>query len=26
VRCLLALLRLPGGARLLRLWHASRSA
>ncbi len=26
VRCLLALLRLPGGARLLRLWHARRSA
>jgi hypothetical protein len=25
-RCLLALLRLPGGARLLRLWHARRSA
>ena len=26
VRLLLALLRLPGGARLLRLWHARRSA
>jgi len=26
VRCLLALLRLPGGAKLLRLWHARRSA
>ena len=26
VRCLLALLRLPGGARLLRRWHARRSA
>lgn len=25
-RALLALLRLPGGARLLRLWHAGRSA
>jgi hypothetical protein len=25
-RCLLALLRLPGGARLLRNWHAKRSA
>ena len=25
-RVLLALLRLPGGARLLRRWHASRSA
>jgi hypothetical protein len=25
-RLLLALLRLPGGARLLRRWHASRSA
>jgi hypothetical protein len=25
-RALLALLRLPGGARLLRLWHARRSA
>ncbi len=25
-RCLLALLRLPGGARLLRSWHARRSA
>ena len=25
-RCLLALLRLPGGARLLRAWHARRSA
>ena len=24
-RCLLALLRLPGGAKLLRLWHAGRS-
>jgi hypothetical protein len=24
-RCLLALLRLPGGARLLRNWHAKRS-
>ncbi len=26
VRCLLALLRLPGGARLLRRWHARRGA
>ena len=26
VRVLLALLRLPGGPRLLRLWHARRSA
>lgn len=26
VRCLLALLRLPGGAKLLRFWHARRSA
>jgi len=26
VRLLLALLRLPGGARLLRRWHAGRSA
>jgi hypothetical protein len=26
VRGLLALLRLPGGARLLRAWHARRSA
>ena len=26
VRCLLALLRLPGGAKLLRRWHARRSA
>lgn len=26
VRCLLALLRLPGGAKLLRSWHAKRSA
>lgn len=25
-RCLLALLRLPGGAKLLRAWHARRSA
>jgi hypothetical protein len=25
VRILLALLRLPGGAKLLRLWHARRS-
>ena len=25
-RCLLALLRLPGGARLLRNWHAKRAA
>lgn len=25
-RCLLALLRWPGGARLLRNWHAKRSA
>lgn len=25
-RVLFALLRLPGGARLLRRWHASRSA
>ncbi len=25
-RCLLALLRLPGGARLLRAWHARRGA
>jgi hypothetical protein len=25
-RVLLALLRLPGGARLLRAWHAKRSA
>lgn len=25
-RCLLALLRLPGGARLLRSWHAKRAA
>jgi hypothetical protein len=24
-RCLLALLRLPGGAKLLRAWHARRS-
>ena len=24
VRCLLALLRIPGGTRLLRAWHASR--
>ena len=26
VRCLLALLRIPGGARLLRRWHARRNA
>ena len=25
-RCLLALLRLPGGTRLLRAWHARRGA
>ena len=25
-RCLLALLRLPGGAKLLRAWHARRGA
>jgi hypothetical protein len=25
-RCLLALLRLPGGAKLLRAWHARREA
>jgi hypothetical protein len=26
VRCLLALLRVPGGARLLRRWHAGRTS
>lgn len=25
-RCLLALLRLPGGTKLLRAWHARRSS